>query len=211
MKLWEDFFDLAAPEVPGCPFGVLENALRQGAIEFCEQSLAWEFDHPDVPVIAGQDVYLYAPPVGAKVVAVLWAKLGDRELECNIGEPDRRYWNWRDRTGQPDRIFGGPSVFTLYPKPDAAETLQLIVALRPSSDGPGVDDEIFDECREAIIHGALYRLMSSPKKPYTDLQMATYHQQQFAIKTGRAGVTASKHHTRAPLETTIAVRRVPWA
>jgi len=43
-KLWSDFYDLVVPDLPGCPFAMVDNALRESAIAFCEQSLAWSYN-----------------------------------------------------------------------------------------------------------------------------------------------------------------------
>jgi hypothetical protein len=45
--------------------------------------------------------------------------------------------------------------------------------------------------------------MSSPKKPYTHLQLASYHQEQFGIKTAAAAMRAGGSYTRVPLRTRI--------
>ena len=79
----------------------------------------------------------------------------------------------------------------------------MIVALKPSASAAGIDERLFNEYREAIIHGALARLMLSPRKPYTHTQLAQYHQQQFLIETAIAGTRAARSFTRAPLRTTI--------
>ncbi|HEY6044772.1 MAG TPA: hypothetical protein VIU43_07720, partial [Nitrosospira sp.] len=64
-----------------------------------------------------------------------------------------------------------------------------------------------DEYRETIIHGALARLMLSPKKPYMNVQLAQYHDQQFAIRMADAGMRAARSYIRAPLRTRIMGRR----
>ena len=50
MKLWSDLYDLIMPDLPGCPFAAVNNALRQSSIVFCAQSLAWKDEHPPVAV-----------------------------------------------------------------------------------------------------------------------------------------------------------------
>ncbi|MDQ3185983.1 MAG: hypothetical protein M3Q16_05880, partial [Pseudomonadota bacterium] len=84
--------------------------------------------------------------------------------------------------------------------------LTMTVALKPSPASNGIDDTQFNEFDEAIVHGALARLMLSPKKPYTSVQLAAYHQQQFAIKTAAAGMRVARSYTRASLRTAISQR-----
>jgi hypothetical protein len=206
MKLWSDFYDLIVPDLPGCPLAIVDNALRQAAILFCEMSLAWRATLADVAVVAGTNTYPYVPPSGAVVHAITYAAFNGEEIAAHTGESDLRIWDWRNQTGTPEYVLGGATSLILVPNPDAAGTLSLIVALKPMPTATGIDDDIFNEWRDAIIAGALARLMMSPKKPYTDAQMASFHQMQFFTKTGTAGMRVARSYTRAPLQTTILSR-----
>lgn len=206
MRAWADFYDLVMPDLPGCPFVMVDNALRQSAITFCEQSLAWRYDHPPVSIVPGTAEYAFAPPAEAVVHVIAYATLGEKEIESHAGEEDIRIAGWRRQTGMPEYVLGGATSLTLVPAPDMAGTLVMIVALKPSPTAMGMDDSQFNEFRETVIHGALARLMLSPKKPYTDMQLAQYHQQQFAVKTAAASVRAARSCTRAPLRTVILQR-----
>src|SRR4029079_18057530 len=132
-----------------------------------------------------------------------YASFNDVEIDTNVKQDDMRIKDWRRQTGFPKYVLGGPSFLTLVPKPNLAGTLKLIVVLKPDYAATGIDDEIFREYREPIVHGALSRLMSSPRKPYTNLQLSTYHMQQCAIKTAAAGQRMARNLTRAPLQTSI--------
>lgn len=206
MRPWADFYDLVMPDLPGCPFVMVDNALRQSAITFCEQSLAWRYDHPPVSIVPGTAEYAFAPSADAVVHAIAYATLDEKEIESHAGEEDIRIAVWRRQTGMPVYVLGGATSLTLVPAPDAAGTLVMIVALKPSPTAMGIDDNQFNEFHEPIIHGALTRLMLSPKKPYTDAQLAQYHQQQFAVKTAAANVRVARSYTRAPLRTAILQR-----
>jgi hypothetical protein len=204
MKLWSDCYDLIAPDLPGCPLAAMDSALRQAAIAFCEQSLAWRFEHPAIAVEPGVTAYPFTPPPGSVVHAILCAALDGREIACRasgcgMAERNRQV----SRSGTPSCIFGGLAFLTLAPEPAIHGMLTLSVALKPSPDSTGLNDNEFDEYCEAMVHGALSRLMSSPKKPYTHLQLASYHQEQFGIKTAAAAMRAGRSYTRVPLRTRI--------
>ena len=124
--------------------------------------------------------------------------IADAELNIASAVDD-----WRNATGTPEYILGGTTSLQLVPAPDAGGTLTLKVALKPSPSATGIDDDIFNEYREAIVHGALARMMLSPKKPYSSPQLAPYHAQQFEIKAGQAGVRQARNYSRAPLQTAI--------
>lgn len=210
MKPWSDFFDLLSPDVPNCPQSMQTLALRQAAIAFCEQSQAWRYQHDDITVIVGTSDYDYAPPPNSVVHAIDYAEFNDFEIEVMTAQDDVWLWNWRHQDGSPQYIVGHPTYLTLIPTPNIPGTIKnLSVILKPSPLADSIDDDLFNEWREAIVHGALARLMSSPKKPYTDLQLATYHQQQFRIDTATAGIRVGRSYTRAPLQTQI-MRRRSW-
>lgn len=205
MKLWSDFYDLLSPEVPGCTQSAQTIALRQSAIAFCEQSLAWKESHNPISVISGTAEYDFVPPAEAVVHAITYARFDDDEIEIT-GDVGIYLFDWRYATGTPLYILGGSTSLVLVPEPDADGILTLIVALKPSTDATGVDDLIYDEFREAVVHGALSRLMLSPSKPYSNPSLAAYHEQQFTVKTGAAGMRTARNYTRSPLRTAILKR-----
>lgn len=203
MKLWSDFYDLLMPDLPGCPAAAADSALRQSSIAFCEQSLAWQTEHQPVFVMGGIAEYPFSPPEGAAVHSTINAVLDGEEIESFAGEKNITIKNWSRQTGKPRYVLGGPSSLTLIPTPDSNGVLGVTVTLKPSATSTGIDDGLFHEYREAIIHGAMARLMLSPKKPYTNIQLAAYHQQQFIIKTAAAGMRVARSYARAPFQTAI--------
>jgi hypothetical protein len=203
MKLWSDFYDLLLPDAPGCPLVAAGFAVRQSAIAFCEQSLAWRYVHPDIAVLAGTAEYAFIPLTGAAVHTIIYAELDGKQIRSDVGEGDIKINDWRNTPGVPEYVLSGSTSMRLVPEPNASHTLKLIVALKPTFDATGIDDEIFAEYREAIIHGALAKLMLSPKKPYSNPTLAQFHQQQSVIKTGQAGIKVARNFTRAPLQTAI--------
>jgi hypothetical protein len=207
MKVWSDFYNYMLPDLPGCPFIAMDFALRQSAIQFCVQSLAWRYVHQSVPITVDVDEYLYSPPDDALVHAVLYAEFNDVKIDVNTRPDDMLIWNWRHSTGTPQYLLSGPTSFTLVPNPDVEGTLTLTVAVKPDDDSIGIENnDIFTEYKDAIVHGAKARLMLSPKKPYTDAQLAAIHMHEFAVKTTAAGVRAARAFTRAPLQTTMMSR-----
>lgn len=202
---WSGFYDYVLPHLPGAPTVALDIALRQAATEFCSKSLAWRFDHPNIAVTSGTASYAFVPPSGAAAHAITYADFDGDEIDCHAGELNiaSAVDNWRNATGTPRYVLGGATSLQLVPEPGADGTLTLKVALKPSPSATGIDDVIFNEYREAIMHGALARMMLSPKKPYSSPQLAQYHAQQSEIKTGQAGMRQARNYSRALLQTAI--------
>ncbi len=208
MKLWRDFYDLMMPDLPGCPSAAADSALRQSAIAFCEQSLAWQGTHPDVSVMAGTAEYAFTPPADAVVHAIIHAALDGEEIPLYPGELGISSLGRHGRKGTAAYLLAGRASFTFMPVPGAPGTLSMTVAFKPSPASAGIVDGQFNEYREVIVHGALMRLMLSPKKPYSSAQLAQYHQQQFAVKTAAAGQRVARGYTRARLQTRIMARGI---
>lgn len=204
-KVWSDFYNYMLPDLPGAETSLVDFALRQAAIAFCEKTMAWRYDHPNVTITSGTAFYSFTAPTDATIHAVTYAKFGDTEIDCKSGESilAAKISDWRDATGTPQFILGGATSFQLIPEPDADGTLTMKVALKPSVTAATLDTNIFNEYREAIVHGALARLMYSPKKPYTNPALAQYHGQQFEIMAGQAGMRQDRNYTRSPLQTSI--------
>jgi hypothetical protein len=147
--------------------------------------------------------YAFAPPAGAVVDAIIQAEFNGRKIGSSIAEADKQMASWRNQTGMPEYILGSGTSLMLAPVPGASGILTMTVALKPAPGASGIEDFLFDEYRETIIHGALARLMLSPKKPYTNVQLAQYHDQQFTIRMADAGMRAARSYIRAPLRTRI--------
>lgn len=209
MKPWSDFFDLLSPDVPNCPQSMQTLALRQAAIAFCEQSQAWKYQHDPIGVTVATSDYDFTPLPNSVVHAIDYAEFNDSEIEVMTAQDDVWLWNWRHQDGTPQYVVGHPTYLTLIPAPNVEGTLTLTVILKPSPVADGIDDDLFNEWREAIVHGALARLLMSPKKPYTDMQLAMLHKNQFIIDTAAAGMRSDRSFTRAPLQTQI-MRRRSW-
>lgn len=169
--------------------------------------MAWTYAHPDISVVVGTADYTFVPPTGAVVHAVKYADFDGNEIDVNVAESNIPIWDWRNQTGTPQYVLGGSTGITLVPTPNVPGTLVLTVILKPSPASSSIDDSMFNEYREAIVHGALARLMYSPKKPYTDFNLAAFHERLFQMSAASASIRAARNYTREPLETTIMRRR----
>lgn len=74
-----------------------------------------------------------------------------------------------------------PDKYVVLPMPDDVEpyTLRLFYALKPTKTASGMDEAIFDELEDTIIHGALQQLLVMPKVVWNDPDLAGYHARQY--------------------------------
>jgi hypothetical protein len=99
-----------------------------------------------------------------------------------------------------------PDKYIVLPLPDAQRTYQcrMFVALKPRRDSTGMDEAIFNDMEEAIMHGALQHLLVLPNTHWTDRELAAYHAKQYLYqiseRRARANIGANRAMVRARMQ-----------
>jgi len=99
-----------------------------------------------------------------------------------------------------------PDKFIILPLPDAEQTYQcrMFVALKPKRSATGMDEVIFDELEEVIMHGALQHLLVLPNQAWSDRELAAYHAKQYVFQTAerraRANLGTNRGMMRARMQ-----------
>ena len=98
-----------------------------------------------------------------------------------------------------------PDKFIILPLPDGQRTYQcrMFVALKPKRSATGMDEVIFDELEEAIMHGALQHLLVLPNQAWSDRELAAYHAKQYLF-------TLTERRARANLGNARGMMRVKF-
>lgn len=189
------------------PFATIESEARASAIEFCYQSRAWT-EKRLVEVEAGEQQVRLRPSQEGRVEQVLAATLVSgtcpRPLRMVV---DRKHMT--DRTGEPvyysEGRRGPNPVMNLWPVPDKPVELELFVALVPQRQSRSIPDHISEVWHDAIVCGALARLLMQSNKPWTDPQKSTYYREKFA-----AAVREARHKTAFDNWTPRSVKYQQW-
>lgn len=176
---------------PGCPQPVVEQYVRDAAIDACERTLAWRYEQPAIRLTPGVYDYPYEQPTGSEVHAFLTVAVNGTRLEpVTIEKLHRLYPDWPDLDPEyraDPRYISQLDVdnFTLAPIPDDSDAydLRMIVALKPLRDAHSMDKSAMDDLENVIMHGALRELLVLPNKNWSDRELATYHAKQYITKT----------------------------
>tara|TARA_B100000214_G_scaffold209436_1_gene152019 strand:- start:11618 stop:12292 length:675 start_codon:yes stop_codon:yes gene_type:complete len=169
------------PYVPLCPDSLVEQHIRSATIEFCERSKAYILDMDPFNTTAGVYEYDFDIPVATEVHQVLYMThdgndmdpISPRSLELN-------YPDWRNRTGSPHvYLQKSSSLFWIVPVPSGAKEVIVSVALKPTRTSNNIDSTVSNQYRDAIIYGALYRLLRMPNREWTDIGAAREYLAQF--------------------------------
>lgn len=213
---YEDFFPNILPEVPGVAEMVAENAVRNAVIEFCEKSLVLTRDHDPISIKAGVVDYDLEPPKGYIVIKVMKAWLENNELtplapdfvrEASVY--NRLFSSYESNTDRP-RAYLQKDERTIsvwgVPDQDYSNGLTLRVALKPARASTSIESVLLEDYAETIASGALYRLMMSPGKPYTNAEMAAVHKGLFQQGINVARQRATHGHVRSTVS--VKLRRI---
>lgn len=212
-KTYEDFYDEVLPYLPGCTPAMAKVAIRNAVIDFCEGSLIIQRDHDPMTVIKGIIDYDFEPPTGYLVTKIMRAWYKDAELSPT--SPDNLPASVIYNKSYPGAVANenDPNVitqkdertFTLYPYPkeNASLALTMRVALKPTRSSTTIEDVVYEDYAEVIGHGAKYRLMSSPQKPFTSPEGSVASKMFFDEGVNVARQRATRGYVRSELRVSI--------
>jgi hypothetical protein len=202
-RLWSAWYDAILPDVPGCPAGAADYAIKRAAIDFCDRSCAWRKALPAIDSVAstaGENGEYTLPAAGtgqvvAKLIECRW--IGSALTFKRPDELQDIYnpTDWRTVTGPTPQYFTQetPNKVRLVPAPSSSTVGAingLWAAVRPADTATGIDDDVGSEYHQAIVDGAKARLFESPDKPYTNPQLAQTYQALFDSEIGNAAFRA---------------------
>lgn len=206
---YEDFFPNILPEVPGVAEVVAANAVRNAVIEFCEKSLILQRDHDPITIKKNIVDYDLEPPTGYIVVKVMKAWLENNELTAlapdfvrEASVYNRLFSSYEANTDRPRAYLQKDErSISVWGVPDQnyPSGLTLRVALKPTRASESVESVILEDYAETIASGALYRLMMSAGKPYTNAELAAVHKGLFQQGINVARQRATHGQVRSTL------------
>jgi hypothetical protein len=177
--------------VPGCPQPVIEQYVRDAAIDACERTLAWRYEQPLIRLTPGVYDYPYEQPTGSEVHAVITSSVNGYPIDpMTVEQIHSRYPDWPNydvsRRATPRFLVHlDDDTFGVAPLPDDSEPydLKMMVALKPLRTATGMDQTAMDDLENVIMHGALRDLLILPNKNWSDRELASYHAKQYISKT----------------------------
>lgn len=202
MAAWSAFSLWVRPLVPGCPDPMIERALCDAAIEFCEQTQAF-VERAKLNVRAGRDTYEVTSEAGSPGM-VLGVTVDDAVLPpVYIEALINRYGEeWKNHTGTPRHYLAdNEDTLRLYPTPDTNLTGTLTLAMRPNRADTRWDDRLFERYGETIADGALARLLNQVSTPWAEPNAALQRRQRFLQGISRVRAKAYAAYTPATVYT----------
>lgn len=206
-KALSDFLIEVRPHVDGCPDPVMENAVRNAAIDFCVNSKMWRYDLDHISVAPNVPAYDLGPPTNSVIAEVLSAEYDGNPIYPKPKEDlDREVPGWRGGlTGTVVGYFLSPdkATMTLVRTPARAIANGLIVeaALKPSRAATVLESWIFEDHLETIAIGARWKLYAMKGMKWESAGKAESCERDFLKRCADAATVAAKSNTRGPLRT----------
>ncbi len=203
MKPVSDFFSRVMPYLPGCPEPTAAQALVDAAIVFCEDSLVIRNQLDTFSTVVGQDAYELDVPTQQQVSRVLtvfvedtpipaWTAQGTPPVDDARASPTAYYVT---RNNSELRL-------RLYPTPDKAYPIKVVAALRPTRTATRMEDDLLDLWSDAVIAGALSRLMAVTSQAFTNPGEAMRMQMMAAQLARRARTEGNVGSVRGSMRVT---------
>ena len=194
---------LVQPHVQGCPLPMVDDAILQAVIDFCNRSRAYRFRPGDITAVAGTADYAVSDlPEGTEIAWLLAAELDDIPLD--ILDPASVPLSWEtEESISTAAVVVSETEIGLRPVPDAADTLRIRLALRPSANATTYPDALHILYKKQIAAGALAELYGQPNKPWTALELVADARNRFDSGVSDAEYRADRGSSNAPMRTTL--------
>lgn len=202
---YDNFLAEVLPDCPGAPDEAAINAIRNAAIEFCDESLWYQYTPGAVVGVPGVATYALSTPAGTLLQrvtmawyegTVLFAKSAD-QLNALSGT------EWRTLQGTPQYYTQSDdaTVIVLVPFPLIASTIGLtsLVALRPSRVSTTIDSDVYEKWAEVIAFGAKARLQGAAGQSYTNVAASERNAMKFRLGIAKARMERNRGLVRGDL------------
>lgn len=204
MATFNSLLDFVMPKAPRLTAELAVLEIRQAAIDFCRRSMIDRRTINPLNTVVGEAFYaLDLPSVDVAVSQVLSVSINAESHHLSPIRPDEIPVGAIIKNAIPTHYsaeFGGTTLQLIF-APDAEYSLDVRVALEPTSTTDNLADWIASRYGNSIAHGALAELLANPKKPWTDDAMAAYYKSRFDAAIEEAKTEADQGFTSAPTRT----------
>jgi len=175
---YETLLPQILPMVPGCSDNMITSNIRSAVIELCERTGVYQAELDPVTTVSKIYEYDLEAPTGTSIQKILWVTHQGKDLEAiTTALLEQRIPKWRETTNASTPSFfvkQTSALFWLAPMPSTTTASSTIIraVLKPTHSSTACDDDVMNDYRDAIINGALFRLLRTPNKDWTDLTSA---------------------------------------
>ena len=177
------------------PDFIIEEAIVDATRQLCVESEIWQA-MVEIDTSAGDGEVSISAPSGASVVRVMWATLGDRKLEA-VGHAEYATTFTDTDRATPKYYYQVDSRnLVVFPTPSVGEVGQARVVCRLRDNTTNLPDDLYSLYKEALMFGALARVLASPGD-FGNPSLANQYEQRWlaALNLAKGRATRSKDNT----------------
>lgn len=183
------------PSAPGAPDPLVRQALRDAAIQFCEDTGVIRVTTDPEMTEVGVNSYDIDLPAETELSRVIAVWVGGRKFptapEVTVSDV-AAFYPEHGATGHPYVVVGDGALVIVPAPAKSGQEIIVRASTRPTRTANKVDDQLFDKWGDAIVNGALFRLCSTPGQPFTDMVRAQQCGSMFYAMVGRAKIDANR-------------------
>lgn len=194
---WDAFLPQALTLAAGCPRDAAISKLRLAAIDLFRRTGAWRDDAISAgTTVVGTTAYTVTIPAGAQIERMTRFQVGEDASDDDTPAIElarsRLHAEQMLRSGEkPVAWWAPPATANVLPAPVVPGLPVVFGAVFvPTLDSAGIPDEVAAPHFEAIVHGAAYRLLEIPNKPWSDPRSAQQRRQDYERAVMAATVAA---------------------
>ena len=187
-------------QAPGLSDIVAGQQMMYAARKFCDETKIVNQVLPTV-VASTQDVTV-PNPANLELCGFLRITCGGRTLwarseaaiDAALGSTD--YMSFPTSGTPGDVIVLNRNQIRLVPAPSVPQSLVILAAVRPTLTATTVPDVLVDRWYDAIISGALSRILLTPGQSYTNIALAQAHGAAFGLEINKARIVLNTSDSR---------------
>lgn len=201
MRVLGDFRRKVRQLIKTCPTAIIDEAIRDAAIEFADYTYCWHEELPRIRAREGVEDYEFTAPCQGRISKILYlSHSGTQVLPTTEATLDTFEDGWRDAEAQvatwyylPDREH-----IRLALKPSATESraIRVWAAFKPIQDATQLADVFYEDHFESISHGALMRLYGNESEVWGSAGAADIRRVMFDKAKRKERAEQLNNHTR---------------
>ena len=173
MAAYAEWVDGVLIHTASAPRPAVLHAIKQAVIEFCDQSRAWMYEHPQIDLVDGESHYQLADQPTESTICYVWSMRGRKGYCCNERDNPRYHYE-------------SPDLIVIDDEKPLEKTITPLVSLKPRQNSLECPDFIYDHYFEAIQKGAVAYLQMQPERSWSNPNVAQIHQAEYERWIARA-------------------------
>lgn len=195
----DDLLPHILADAPGCPDVTAKLAILKSAREFCREAPVWTELQDPMPLSPQVTSYTLEAPAGADVVGIIQAWCNGSPMRpLAVDDLDLVLPGWQDASAPRPFWFNlslTQGEIRFFPRSTEPCSITLRAQYAPQVTAQALPDSLVSEHLEAIVDGALARLLMVPGRSWSDPNLGAFRRGQFdnAIASERASALHDGH------------------